>query len=357
MALVRTLALLVLLSGCSIDDIDYAGKGCSAEAPCPDGLVCNAGTCSSQQACSPKFTVSNFRQLWATPGGVRWAWQPEGTAFDFVQYKLVLGENEAELEAARDLALAGQNDASGGAVWTRDENPELGRYEFERSGNVDPVEATTTDGLESAREYRARVLAYDNTGCVFESDVAFALTRPASSLSFTLFDDAPHPNGAARPPQASIQTGASQAHEGDAYVFWNGFADGTVVDAQYENIGVQDFATVPAEHYPLLDFSSAYLEVALAIEGEPIAAWGEVRLIFGPSPGVCEGIEPSTILPYAFRPGGGYRVMQFPLAHFEQSSVPIDEAYFESRALCEVSMGRLFVAGETVRVDSIRLRW
>ena len=36
---------LAVLTGCSIDDIDYAGKGCSPEAPCPDGLVCRADVC------------------------------------------------------------------------------------------------------------------------------------------------------------------------------------------------------------------------------------------------------------------------------------------------------------------------
>ncbi len=355
------LATALLALGCTVDDIDYAGKGCSAEAPCPDGLTCVSGKCqkaAAPQNCTPAFTVSDFKRLWETPHTVRWTWTPQGTADDFVQYKLVLGTSADELEAARQLALAGDNDGPGGSVWTQEDNPELGKYELQLSGGTDLITATTTDGLAAGKEYRARLLVYDSAGCTFETEPAVALSSQEAAFSFVLFDDQGHPKGDARPPEASVQTDAAKAFEGDSYIEWPGWPDdGSVVDGSYENVGMYAIGTDPAQDYPLLDFSGAYLELAVAIDGAPLAAWGEVRLIFGPSPGVCGNISVSSVHPYVVRPGAGYVVLELPLDQFDVGGNKVDSTILDAQSICEVSVGRAWPIGDSVRVDGIRLRW
>lgn len=213
--------VVTLLAGCSVGGIDFSGKGCSAEAPCPDGFACVANQCqkaAQPSACSPAFTVTVFKRAWVTPHTVRWSWKPEGKGEDFVQYKLALGKTADELESARQLALTGSNDGLGGAVWTQKDNPELGQYGLRLSNGTDPVSATTTDGLTPGTEYQARLLVYDAAGCVYTTDVVHAVTAAPSSLSYVLFDDQGHPQGKARPPEATLQTDAAKAYEGDRYI-------------------------------------------------------------------------------------------------------------------------------------------
>ena len=350
-----------LALGCTVDDVDYAGKGCSVEAPCPDGLACYAGKCrksTTTQSCTPSFTVTDFKRVWETPHTVRWSWSPQGQADDFVQYKLVVAESDAALESARQKARAGENDGLGGNVWTQDDNPELGKYELQLSGSTDVITATTTDGLSAGKEYRARLLVYDAAGCVFETEPAVALTGQEPTFSYSLFDDQGHPNGTARPPMASVQTDPTKAFEGDSYIEWPGWPDdGSVVNGNWENIGMYAIATDPQQDYPLFDFSAAYLELAVAIDGAPLAAWGEARLIVGPSPGNCDPITVSSIYPYVFRPGAGYVVVELPLSQFGLSTGKLDADMLKNQSICEFSIGRNWAIGESVRIDGVRLRW
>lgn len=351
------------LSGCSVDDLDYVGKRCSPSQPCPSALACVNGVCercegeSCAADCQEKFPVENFGVAWQTPNSVHWRWTPGGAASDFVQYKLVLGRTQQELEQARSLALAGEPEAQPHSIWTQLENPELGQYELRLSGDTDAVSTTTTDSLEPATEYRGRLLAYDSSGCVFESTDAVARTPALSSLNFPLFEDAPQPAGRPRPDgTARFETDPGAAYQGDTFVLWPGWDPETSGAAAYENIGVYQLGTTPALHYPTLDFSAAYLELAVAIEGSGIAAWGEVRLVVGPSGGGCSGIEAAAVKPYALR-SGGYQLLQLPLSAFQFAGAPLTAAALDERAICEISVGRTWALGEAVRVDAIRLRW
>jgi len=350
------------VSGCSVDDLDFAGKRCSASEPCPSTLSCVSGVCercagdACPATCSGKFPVENFGVAWQTPNSVHWRWSPGGTAADFVQYKLVLGRTQQDLEQARSLALAGEPEVQPHSIWTQLENPELGQYELRLSGGTDAVSTTTTDSLEPATEYRARLLAYDSSGCVFESTDAVARTPALTSLSFALFDDAPQPAGRPRPDGAArFETDPGAAYQGDTFVLWPGWG-AEAGSAGYENVGVYQLGTTPELHYPSLDFSAGYLELAVAVEGSGIAAWGEVRLVVGPSGGGCSGIEAAAVKPYALRPGG-YQLLQLPLSAFQLAGAPLGAAALQDRAICEVSVGRTWAPGEAVRVDAIRLRW
>jgi hypothetical protein len=354
-------AIVALLAGCSVGDIDYSGKGCSVEAPCPDGFACVSSKCQKSaqpQACTPAFTVTGFKRVWETPHTVRWGWTPQGKADDFVQYKLVLGTSPGALDSAIQLAQSGGNDGPGGSVWTQADSPELGQYELRLSSGTDPITATTTDGLTPGTEYQARLLVYDASGCVFTTDPVHALTSEPSGFSYALFDDQPHPKGQARPPDASLQTDATQAFDGQRYIYWPGWPnDGSVTSGTYENVGIFSIGTDPAQDYPLMDFSAAYLELAVAVNGPALAAWGEVRLISGPAPGDCSSITTASVHPYVFRPGSGYQVLELPLDQFQTGSGNLDAATMKSTSICEVSVGRSWAIGESVRVDGIRLRW
>lgn len=353
------LGVWLVAGGCTIDDVELAGKRCSAAAPCPQGLSCVAGVCRSQQSvCEPAFLVEKFGVAWKTPNTIRWSWQSASRGEDFVQYKLVLGRTVEDLEQSVERALAGESDGQGGAIWTQDDNPELGQYELRLSGDVDQVSTTITDGLEPGIEYRAQLLSYDSQGCVGRSAVAVGRTEAEPLLEHTLFDDRPVSAGRPRPDGSTrIETDLSRAFSGSDYLAWPGWPDdGSAPSANYENIGIYELKTDPSAAYSTLDVSSGYLELAVAVDGSPVAAWGEARLIFGPSAGSCAGIEAATIKPLALRTGG-YQLLQLPLRAFQLGGAPVTQEALRERAICEVSVGRTWVMGEAVRVDAIRLKW
>ncbi|MCA9628864.1 MAG: hypothetical protein KC766_14395 [Myxococcales bacterium] len=302
--------------------------------------------------------MENFEVDWQTPNTIRWSWEPLSPRADFVQYKLVLGRTPEELTAATQRALAGESDGLGGAIWTQDDNPELGQYELRLSGDVDQVRTTITDGLEPGVEYRAQLLTYDTAGCVGLSDVAVGRTQASPLLEYVLFDERPVSPGRPRPDGVTeVDSDPSRAFSGDDFLSWPGWPDdGSVASAAYENVGIYDLKTEPSMSYPTLDESSAYVELAVAIEGSPVAAWGEARVLFGAGAGACGDIEASTIKPLALRTGN-YQVLQLPLRAFRLGGALLSESTLRERALCEVSVGRTWVVGESVRIDAIRLRW
>jgi hypothetical protein len=344
------LALVASSAACSVDDIDHSGKSCNAKEPCPGDYACTNDTC-----CLPKFRAQDFAVVWKTPNALRLGWAPSGEKQSFVQYVLVLAKTSAELAEAEAQALRGEDDGPAGSIRTAADNPELGQYELRQSSGEDVVAATIADQLEPGTEYRVRLLAFDDAGCVSSSSVAVARTAQLSDFSFSLFDDGPHPSGVARPIDlANIVMDVALAFEGDAYVYWPGWPDdGSVADGAYENVGVTELNASLDIEFPALDFSTAYLEVALALEGPPLAAWGEARFVLGPEGGSCDPIQAFTVSAIAFRPGGEYSLLQVPLEHFQG----LELGALETRQLCEVSFGRSFALTEAVRVDAIRLRW
>src|SRR5690606_13682417 len=126
---------------------------------------------------------------------------------------------------------------------------------------------------------------------------------------------------------------------------------------EYEYVGVYQLATDPAAHYPVLDFGSAFVELAVAVDGSPLAAWGDLRVLLGPSPATCQDSEPASIEEYILRPGNGYQIIQAPLSAFDFDGQPLDAQTLSSRSLCEVSIGRAWTLSDEVRVDAVRLSW
>lgn len=343
------LALVLVQASCSVDDVEYEGKLCDADAPCPGSYSCTNGAC-----CTPRFSVEGFAVDWRTPNTVRLSWTPPAVAKeDFLKYVVLVGKSDSELRVAE--AKANQDDGIGGPIRTAEDNPELGQYELRQSGGFDPVTATSIDLLEPATEYRMRLLSFDSDGCAASTQTVLVRTDQDSQLGYPLFDDSGHPGGVPRPFSGgtSFADDAAMAFEGTTYVDW----PGSDTEGTYELIGVAGLGANMNDHFPLLDFSTAFVEVAVAIEGNPIAVWGEARVILGPPSGGCDDNQAYGIAPYAFRSGPDYRVIQAPLSEliFDGNAMTSDD--IATRQVCEVSLGQTFAAGQGVRVDEILLRW
>lgn len=342
------LAVAFVDAGCRVDDVDYEGKLCSAESPCPGDYTCKVGSC-----CTPTFSVTNFKVDWKTPNTVRLSWTPPANAkADFVKYVVVIGKSESELRELEQQALADQDDASGGGIRSADDHAELGQYELRQSDGFDVVDATSIDVLEPATEYRVRLLSFDSTNCASATQTLVVRTDQ-ESFSYVLFDDA-HPGGAPRPGDAAtFANEAGMAFEGDTYLFW----PGPNAEGAYENIGVSELGASMNADFPALDFTTAFLEAAVAIEGNPLANWGETRLLLGPEGGGCASIEAFTLSPYAFSSGPDYRVIQVPLSQLASLEGILTPEALSTRAVCEVSVGQSFALDQGVRMDAIRLGW
>jgi hypothetical protein len=344
--------LVFALSGasCSVDDVDYEGKACTADAPCPGGYSCTGGTC-----CTPRFVVSNFALDWKTPNTVRLSWTPPANAKqDFLTYVVVIGKSTAELRDAEQQALAGPDEVPGGPIRTADDNPELGQYDLRQSSEFDVVEATSIDLLEPATEYRVKLLSFDSSGCAASTATVAVRTDQDSSLEYDLFHETAQPGGEPRPfGTATFASNASLAFDGDAYIDW----PGTTLEGEYELIGVAQLNARLDPDFPSLDFSTAFIEAAVALEGNPLAAWGEVRVLLGPASGGCSDLEAFQLSPYAFRSGEDYRVIQVPLSQLVLSGNTMTANDIATRPVCEVSVGQSFAAGQGVRMDEVRLRW
>jgi hypothetical protein len=303
--------------------------------------------------CSPRFAVGELVVAWKTPNTFRLTWGPPTDAKDdFVKYVVVIGKTDAELRDAEQTARAGPV-VSSQTIRASDVNPELGQYELRQSSGFDVVASTIVDQLEPGTEYRTKLLAFDSSGCASQTETVVARTEQDSSFGYVVFDDAPHPGGEPRPfGSAPFATDPAQAFVGDVYVSW----PGSGVEGEYELVGIQGLGATLSQDYSSLDFSTAFLEAAVSIEGNPVASWGEARLLLGPASGGCDGISSFQFSPYAFRSGSEYSVIQIPLSSLSDGNVLTMED-LSSRTLCEVSLGQTFASGQGVRIDQVRLRW
>jgi len=350
-SVVCALGLALGGASCRVDDVDYEGKLCNADAPCPGDFSCTGGAC-----CKPRFTVTGFEVAWKTPEAVRLSWTPpENARNDFVKYVVVIAPSDSELRDAEQQALAAPDQEPGGNIRTDDDNPELGEYELRLSSGTDEVSATSIDGLKPGEEYRVKLLSFDSAGCAASTRTVVVRTDQDSLLSYVVFDDAPHPGGEPRPQAfASFASVPGSAFEGTTYVDW----PGSSAEGEYELIGVTQLNASMNADFPTLDFSTAFLEAAVALEGNPLIAWGEARLLLGPASGGCASFEAYHLAPYAFRSGSEYRVIQIPLAAFvTDANAPLTPDDLATRPLCEVSFGQSFASGQGLRVDAVRFRW
>ncbi|MBL8948368.1 MAG: hypothetical protein JNK45_34655, partial [Myxococcales bacterium] len=295
-----------------------------------------AGTFAATPSPDPAIAVSELRAAWATPEQVRWQWRADGPPDALRAFELTTCPRE------RDLI---DGTAPGCRVFTHLDNPELGHFLLPRTGGVEPVIATTTDGHPPEREVFARLCAIDTAGLRSCSEPAGILTAVAPVHAITVFDEE-RPRGFPLPAELELADDApfsgarhlqftSACAGGDCYanLRWQG------LDLALDPLGPGSVAT------------TAFLELAVAVDGGSTSWWSQLRLWYGDVP-----IEDVVhFAPFALRRDGHYRVLQVPLRVFVgRGGAAVDTAMIR---LHEFGIGGWWPMGAVVRIDDVRVRW
>ncbi len=282
------------------------------------------------------IAVGELSAAWATPEQVRWQWRAEGPPDALRAFELTTCARE------RDVI---DGTAPGCRVFTHRDNPELGHFLLPRTGGVEPVVATTTDGHPPEREVFARLCAIDTAGLRSCSETAGVLTAVAPIDAITIFDEE-RPRGFPLPDELQLAEDApfrgarhlqfiSRCASEDCYanLRWQG------LDVGLDRLGPGSVAT------------TAYLELAVAVDGGSTSWWSQLRLWYGDVP-IDDVVH---FAPFALRRDGRYRVLQVPLRVFAgRGGAAVDTAMTR---LHEFGLGGWWPAGAVVRIDEVRIRW
>jgi hypothetical protein len=265
----------MVASACVIAPLEYEGKLCT-DAFCGDGLRCIDGVCRTVES---SLYVTDFRAEWATPNSISWTWTLVGDTSSFVSYELVLESDVA--------------DASGARTWTSQDNPELASWQLLRTGGVDRVKGTITDGLDPSTVYRARIRVRDKGGRQYTSSPAQASTDTPRTRRGIVFPRTPI---ATLPEAPCFRVEGDGGVDGGPSLHYVPALDPEYVDASadapYEgqNLRVEGLdIPVDGTLTPKL-FQTAYLEFSIRGLGRPASSWGEIWLRTRPgSPSDCGG--------------------------------------------------------------------
>jgi hypothetical protein len=331
------LATLSLLAcGCIYSELDYEGKAC----PCPEPFDCVAGRCTLHgPGCTPRFQVENFRVEFTTPNTIRWGWDPLGAREDFSSYRLRVGSG-SDPATAPDLRELGAID-----------NPELGYYELERTGERELVRFTTSDAHQPGTPYAGQLVAVDNTGCESLSPVVTPATAPApppDQVPIELFDEEVAAGLWMGPEGAVVVSDATRAHTGQNFLEWQ------VTTTSGENVQFQGYE-LSLDALGLNVERSAFIEFAVALESTNHSFWSRSGVGVIP-PGGPPPYREGRLEGYTVRADDTYRVVQIPFyALAMDDSGPIirsNERFDKFLFGCSP-----FVAGSVLRIDSVRIRW
>lgn len=247
---------LVAISSCTVDGVDLAGKAC----PCTAGYVCDPATnvCvvslppalpASPDAGSslpPSLVARSLTSPWQTTSVIRWDFQIEGKASDFLSYELAWADSLDKLESG-----------VGDTVLGSAQRPELGAFDGRGGRVTGPVDVWTTTGVGAGKTFYAKLTATDRNR-VTSSVTATATTRGPTTESRILFDDTAVPSAT----PAGFQFVAKDAH----YAFTASCASGAPSCAEDLRLtgfkvdlnGVNDAGVFTAE-----DFAGAFLDVRM----------------------------------------------------------------------------------------------
>lgn len=383
------LALLWSVSGCSVDPVDLSGKSC----PCEGGWHCVDGECVAGQpdagpGCGEpgNYELQSFAAGWRTQNALQWAWEtaPDVEGDDLLHATVVIGTDEPEVErCACALARGERCDESADLRVVDDtDNPELA-YDTRdnRTGGPEPVRSTVTSGLEPDTVYAATLLAFDTTGGVSRTPVAFNRTGREAERAVTVFDDGTTENG--YPIPACFETGADgfthyvqcpppEGERGGCKIE----ADPCPEDSRWPGASSDAWLCEPDVHpdhestcwvtlrwqelaLPLDSitsgaFAEAFLEFEATLEGEP-SNYGEAYLALqGPSGTKHWGLRGEL----ALRGEGETHVYQVPLhALTSEDGTPMDWSDLQGRQIYRVSVGGFFTHGRAVSVHSFAIRY
>jgi hypothetical protein len=284
----------------------------------------------------PAVHVSDLRALWSTPNAVRWAWTADGRADELRDYELVIGPTEADVIAQSDRTR----------VFDRSENPELGHFLLPRTGGADPVQATITDGHAPDEPVFARLVAIDTAGRRHESNVASIHTAPPAVAEIVVFDDE-LPSGAPMPDRIALSSAHPFAGPHHLQFESRCTAPECFANLRWQGLDVALDRLTPGDWK-----TTAYLELAVAIDGDATSWWSQLRIW-------CDETSLDHVghfNSFALRSDGEYRVLQVPLRAFAFSPA-LDPADQIRHGLFEVGVGGWWPPGAIVRIDEIRVRW
>ncbi|HWB74575.1 MAG TPA: hypothetical protein VG755_06460, partial [Nannocystaceae bacterium] len=279
--------------------------------------------------------VAELRAAWATPNTVRWSWDAEGRADDLRDYELVVGPSEADVLATSHRCR----------VFTRVDNPELGHFLLPRTGGEDPVRATITDGHAPDAAVFARLWAIDTSGRRHASNVASIHTAAAPIAEVVVFADE-RPHGFAIP---ELTVSDARPFAGTHHLQ---FVSHCETPHCFANLRWQDLR-VPLQGMTPGDWATtAYLELAVAVDGDATSWWSQLRVWFDGRSLDDVGHFNS----FALRSDGEYRVLQVPLRAFtfRDGLAPAQQLEHD---LFELGLGGWWPPGAIVRIDEVRVRW
>lgn len=281
--------------------------------------------------------VGNLRATWGTPNTIRWDWEAQGDPDRLLAYELVVGTSE-------DDVLSGGGST---VVWTEEQNPELGRFLLPRTGGEDPVVFTATDALEPDTRYYAQLIARDTAGNATVSNIAAGRTSQPPVDEIVIIADE---NTAGFSIPGTFALSSERPFAGT-----QGYRYESVCEGQaecWENLRRQEILLDVGAISQGSFGTTAYFEVALAIESETTPWWCSFWLWY-------DGSSADRLASYdawTGRTGGDYRVIQVPLRAFliQGEPTPYDELSF---GLYGFNVGGPWSDGAVVYVDELRLRW
>jgi len=344
---VASVALGVISAACSVD-VELDGKPC----PCTDGYACDQRNlvCVPEAGARGDCLVGavNFRATWATPGSIRWDWDPVGEEQDFAAYRVVTGEHESDVEQAAPPAK----------IWEAPENPELGVYTLRRTGAEEVVGHTITDGLASGRLYHAELRIVDSAGCEFTSpNMAAKQTTDAQRQVDLMVVDAAHKDWWA------LGVTATSCFDSDGECWSGTFACDDKETLCFRNFHMAEL-DVPlvnpaGDGITAGNFPTAYLAFRLDAQVAQQPWWGVVNLNFEETVDIAWGREP-----FVFR-AGGYQLIEIPLSALlrrkdletvESNPIPLTPADI-GQTLDTFALGLAGAPGESIWVDDVWIGW
>ncbi|MEM6993146.1 MAG: hypothetical protein AAF721_21715 [Myxococcota bacterium] len=282
-------------------------------------------------------TVGNLRAAWATPNTIRWEWDAQGDADELLAYTLTVGESEQDVL-----------DQSGSSrEWTEADNPELSRYLLPRTGGEDQVTFTATDELTPDTIYFAQLRATDTAGNVVTTTVAAGRTAEPAVDEIVIMSD--QETAGYSLPDNFLLTEERPYAGTHAYRYDSICPDGD--STCWENLRRQELGLDLSAISQGTFATTAYFEVAVAIEGGTTPWWCSLWLAYDPGSERLANYGGWTA-----RADGEYRLLQVPMREFEiqGAPTPYDEL---ALGLFGFNVGCPWSAGSVVRVDEVRLRW
>lgn len=345
--------VLFVAAGCTLNALDFDGKRC----PCVAGWTCDevTGICGKDGV-----VISSLRVAWTTPNSIRWEWDVNDPPPDrFSAYELVVGPTEDDVRSRSPKTT----------VWDAVKNPELGHFLLQRTGGLDKVVGTITDGHRSQTIHYGQLTAIDNKGLRSSSSIVRALTTYAGAETPILTDGECAPGCFYLP--SFFKRSQNRPFAGpdsyEATICCDSEPDPQKrvcdkVPSCYENLRVSNLQKVIGQGGTGFSegafATTAFVELAIANGSRIPSSWSEIWIWIGD--GTCDDCI-WRYSPLSFRADDAYRVIQIPLRVLRNATTRKTLTYQELKdqghKVFSVNVGGGWTPGAKVRVDEVRIHW